>query len=246
VREAAEEELERPAAALFWSALAAGLTIGFSFFAGAYLSRFAPESLRPAAAAAGYPLGFVFVVLARSQLFTENTLEPVIPLLARPTMSIFRKLLLLWATVLVGNLAGAFVFALISARTPMVAREFGQELLRLAGEGVRGGFWLVGYRAIYAGWLVALMAWLVASTKNTGAQAALIWLTTAPIAAFDFRHSIAGAVEAFYLALAGASGWRQAWAGFIVPAVLGNILGGVLFVALINHGQVAAGRGREN
>jgi formate/nitrite transporter FocA (FNT family) len=30
--------------------------------------------------------------------------------------------------------------------------------------------------------------------------------------------------------------------GFLVPAILGNIVGGVALVALLNHGQVVAGR----
>ena len=38
ITSAAEEELERPAASLLWSALGAGLTISFSFIVGAYLA----------------------------------------------------------------------------------------------------------------------------------------------------------------------------------------------------------------
>ena len=70
----------------------------------------------------------------------------------------------------------------------------------------------------------------------------LVWLTTAPIAAVGFRHSVAGSVEAFYRAFEGAATWGDMWLGFIAPAVAGNIVGGVLFVALLNHGQVAADR----
>ena len=103
VRVAAEEELKRPAQALLWSAIAAGLTIGFSFLAGAYLSSLVSEPYKQAASSVGYPLGFIFVVLARSQLFTENTLEPIIPLLNRPSWSIFKSMLSLWAIVLFGN-----------------------------------------------------------------------------------------------------------------------------------------------
>jgi formate/nitrite transporter FocA (FNT family) len=88
------------------------------------------------------------------------------------------------------------------------------------------------------------MAWLIASTRATGAQVILVWLTTAPIAALGFRHSIAGSVEALYRAFEGAATWAPMWLGFIVPTVAGNIVGGVLFVAFLNHGQVAADRGR--
>jgi len=242
VSKAAEEELERPAPALIWSALAAGMTIAFSFFAGAYLASLAPEPWSHAAASFGYPLGFIFVVLARNQLFTENTLEPVIPLLRRPTLETLRKLLGLWAAVLAGNLAGALLLGLLAARTKMLQPHLTEPLLRLARETTDGGFLTVAWKAVFAGWLVALMAWLVASTHSTFAQVALIWLSTAPIAAFGFRHSIAGAVEAFYRAFAGDASWGRMLGGFLAPALLGNIIGGVTLVALLNHGQVAVGR----
>lgn len=246
VREAATEELKRPVAALFWSALAAGLTIGFSFLAGAYLTTLVAEPFKASAAAIGYPLGFIFVVLGRHQLFTENTLEPVIPFLHQPRWSTLQRLLSLWAIVLVGNMIGALIFAGIAAHTPLVEPKFKQAMLSLAQHATGGGFSLVFYRAIYAGWLIALMAWLVASTHETLSQLALIWLTTAPIAAFGFRHSIAGSIEAFYRAFGNSALWSDMIGNFVVPSILGNIVGGVIFVALLNHGQVAADRaGRD-
>jgi formate/nitrite transporter FocA (FNT family) len=242
IRVAAQEELRRPAAALFWSASAAGLTIGFSFLAGAYLMAIVPAAYSGAATAVGYPLGFVFVVLARGQLFTENTLEPIIPLLHAPTLKTLRQLLSLWVVVLIGNLAGACAFAAIVALTPMLGETLRPTLIAVAKTGTDGGFWLVALRAIYAGWLIALMAWLIASTRATGAQVLLIWLTTAPISALGFRHSVAGSVEAFYRAFEHTAGWREMAGSFILPAVAGNIVGGFVFVALLNHGQVAADR----
>jgi formate/nitrite transporter FocA (FNT family) len=101
------------------------------------------------------------------------------------------------------------------------------------------------YLAVFAGWLIALLAWLMGSTHSTAAQIAMIWLCTAPIAALHFRHSIAGSVEAFYAAAAGGVGWANAIVGFVVPSVLGNAIGGVLLVALLNHGQVVAEKKEE-
>jgi formate/nitrite transporter FocA (FNT family) len=234
----ADEELHRPLGELAWSSLDAGLAIGFSFVAGAYLSTLVSPELGKAACAVGYPLGFVFVVLARSQLFTENTLEPVIPLLNRRDGKTLRRVLRLWGIVLPGNLVGALCFALVAARTSMFDAELHDAFLAVATRATDGGFWHVAYRGIFAGWLVALMAWLVSSTRATGAQIALVWLTTAPIAAFGFRHSIAGAVEAFYRAAAGAASWGAMLGEFVVPAVIGNVIGGVVLVALLNYGQV--------
>ncbi len=240
VREAAEEEMQRPAVALFWSAVAAGLTIGFSFFAGAYLYTLASEPYKATAAAAGYPLGFIFVVLGRNQLFTENTLEPIIPFLNNMNRIMLGRLLTLWVIVLAGNLVGALGFAVMSALTPMVTPEFRHTLLDFATQATSDGFIMVLYRGIFAGWLIALMAWLVASTSSSSTQVALIWLTTAPISVFEFRHSVVGSVEALYRVAVGAASWQAMATEFIVPAVLGNIIGGFVFVALLNHGQVAA------
>lgn len=238
VSESGEEEMRRPPGQLFWSSLAAGLTIGFSVLAAAFLFTLAPPGLEHAAAAAGYPLGFILVVLARSQLFTENTLDPVIPLLHNRDRATLVRLLRLWVVVLAGNLVGTFVFALVAARTSMLDAGLHAAVLRLSVQGTEGGFWLVAFRAIFGGWLVALMAWLVSSTRSTGAQLTLIWLTTAPIAAFGFRHSIAGAVEAFFRVGVGQATWPQMTGQFLVPAIIGNIVGGVTLVALLNHGQV--------
>jgi len=240
VRVVAEEEMRRPARDLGWSALAAGLTIGFSSLAAAYLTLWVPATYAPAAIAAGYPLGFIFVVQARNQLFTENTLEPVIPFLQRRDRRTFGRLLRLWVIVLIGNLIGAAIFAALAARTPLLDDPMQRALLDVAKFGTDGGFALVIYRAIFGGWLIALMAWLVSSTRATGTQVLYIWITTAPIAAFGFRHSIAGAVEAFYLALIGAASWSAMLGGFLVPAIIGNVIGGVVLVAMLNHGQVTS------
>jgi formate/nitrite transporter FocA (FNT family) len=238
VRLVAEEEMRRPAWDLAWSSLAAGLTIGFSFLAAAYLSLWVPTYLAPVAVAAGYPLGFIFVVQARNQLFTENTLEPVIPFLQHRDRKTLARLFRLWAIVLAGNLIGAAIFALLAAHTPMLDERMRAALSAVAVDGTSGGFGSVTYRAIFGGWLVALMAWLVSSTRATGAQVLYIWITTAPIAALGFRHSIAGAVEAFYLAMNGAATWGATFGGFLIPAIIGNVIGGVVLVAMLNHGQV--------
>jgi formate/nitrite transporter FocA (FNT family) len=68
----------------------------------------------------------------------------------------------------------------------------------------------------------------------------IIWICAAAISAFGFRHAIAGAVEAFYRACAGTSSWGEMVLEFIVPAVLGNAVGGVVLVALLNYAQVKA------
>jgi formate/nitrite transporter FocA (FNT family) len=243
VLEDAKKELDKSVSTLSLSGLDAGLAISFSPLAGAFLASVAPPHLVHAATAAGYPLGFVFVVLARSQLFTENTLEPVLPLLEEPSAKMFRKLLRLWAVVLAANLAGAVLISLAIARTDMLPAPVLSAFIDHARETTSGGFGRVFYLAIFAGWLVALMAWLVAATHSTSAQIAIVWLTTAPISALGFRHSIAGAVSAFARVWAGDASLGDMLGGFEIPALLGNVVGGVVLVAMLNHGQVRPEKG---
>jgi formate/nitrite transporter FocA (FNT family) len=73
IRREGEDELARPASALAWSALAAGLSMGFSFVAEALLeARLPDEPWRPLIAKFGYSVGFLIVVLGRQQLYTET------------------------------------------------------------------------------------------------------------------------------------------------------------------------------
>ncbi len=161
------------------------------------------EIQRPSKALLWYPLGFIFVIMARSELFTENTLVPVVPFLERRDRERFIGLLRVWGLLLAGNMVGAVIFGLALAGTPMVNSEMHAALLQVARSATKGGFGTVMYSAVFAGWLIALLAWLLASTTSTMAQIVLIWLCTFPISAFEFRHSIAGSVEAFYRASLG-------------------------------------------
>ena len=242
VSDAAKEELERPASELIWSSLASGLLLGFSFLAVAFVTSLVPPAYHTLATAVAYPLGFFYVVHARHQLFTENTLEPVIPLLEKRDGKTLRQLLRLWGIVLPMNLVGALLFALVLVHTQVVEPKLVTPLLDAARLSTEGGAQLVFYKGIWAGWLIALMAWLIAATHDTMAQIVMVWLATAPIAAFGFRHSIAGAIEAFYRAASGDATWMQMLFSFEIPAILGNIIGGVVLVALLNHGQVSKAR----
>jgi formate-nitrite transporter family protein len=81
IRKDGDEELQRSWSALAWSALAAGLSLGFSFVAEGPLRSHLPNTLwRPLVVNIGYPLGFLIVIIGRQQLFTENTLAAIIPL----------------------------------------------------------------------------------------------------------------------------------------------------------------------
>jgi formate/nitrite transporter FocA (FNT family) len=234
----AEEELHRKSGPLLYSAVAAGLTIGFSFLASAFLRMHGHEEVtKHLLATAGYPLGFVLVILSRNELFTENTLEPVIPLLHRRDRRTFADMMRLWGLLILGNMIGALAFALLLAHTNMVPERMRHDMLELSRQVTGLGFGLTFYRAIFAGWLLAALTWMLAATHERITQVLLVFLATAPIAAFEFSHSIAGSVEAFYRAGVGDAAWWSMIRDFVVPALLGNAVGGVTVVALLNFAQ---------
>src|SRR3712207_1868780 len=113
-----EGELARSSSALFWSGLAAGLSMGFSMIAEGLLHAHLPDApWRPLVAKLGYSVGFLIVILGRQQLFTENTLTPILPLLQRKAGATVANVSRLWVVVLVANLLGALLVALVAART---------------------------------------------------------------------------------------------------------------------------------
>lgn len=235
-----ETELERPSASLFWSALAAGLSMGFSMVGLGLLHTYLPDApWRPAVASFGYSLGFLIVILGRQQLFTENTLTPILPLLQRRDRSTLGRVLRLWGVVLLGNLLGALLFALAVAHSPAFDPDVKHSFAELGQQAMQHDFGTTLVRGIFAGWLIALMVWLLPL-----AQTARVWviiILTYFVGLAHLSHIIAGSIETFTLAAMGQASWMGVLGGFVVPALLGNIIGGVMLVAALNHAQIVAG-----
>jgi formate/nitrite transporter FocA (FNT family) len=239
VREVGEQELRRTPSALVWSALAAGLSMGFSLVAQGLLHAYLPAARwTPLIDNFGYSVGFLIVLLGRQQLFTENTLTVILPLLAHPDRKTFLRVARLWVVVLAANLLGAFLFAAVVAHTAIFPSEIQHSLASVAQHSLRGGFGLTILRGIFAGWLIALMVWLLPASEGTRFH--IIILITYLVALGGFAHIIAGSVDVLYLVNIGAISWLTYWIGFMLPTLIGNILGGVTLVAVLNFAQVAA------
>lgn len=239
-----EEELRRPSAALFWSGLAAGLSMGFSMIAEGLLHAHLPETpWRPLVSKFGYSVGFLIVILGRQQLFTENTLKPILPLLKRKPGATVGNVARLWAVVLVANLLGALAIALVCARTEAFDPQVRESFAVLGRRAMEPGLGVTLLRGVFAGWLIALMVWLLPFAET--ARVWVIVILTYFVGLGHFSHVIAGAVEVFALSAAGQTSWASALGGYVLPALAGNILGGVTLVATLNHAQVVAGGGED-
>jgi formate-nitrite transporter family protein len=244
VRLEGEEELVRPPSALAWSGVAAGLSMGFSLIVQGALWPYLPDApWRVAVCRLGYTVGFLIVVLGRQQLFTENTLTPILPLLSDGNWRRTGTVLRLWVVVLAANLVGTMAVGWLTAHTAAFSPEVRQALGLVARQAVEGDPGSILVRGIFAGWLIALMVWLLPFAES--ARVSVIFIITYVIALGGFTHVVAGSVEVAYLLGTGAVSWQHAWLGYMLPTLVGNVIGGVALVTAVNHAQVVAGgRGR--
>lgn len=237
IRQEAEYELERPSSALMWSGLAAGLSMGFSMVAQALLGSYLPDAKwTPLLTKFGYSVGFLIIILGRQQLFTENTLTPVLQLFKTKSLDVLKNVGRLWGIVLVANIAGAFLFALAVSNIVIFEPDVYKKFNEIALGTVNSGFSVTFFRAIFAGWLIALIIWLLPFAEQ--ARIWVIIIITYIIGLGEFSHIIAGAVDSLYGVLVQQITFWAFTTRFFIPTLLGNIVGGVALVAAINYAQV--------
>jgi formate/nitrite transporter FocA (FNT family) len=176
IRRQGDEELNRSAQALFWSGLAAGFSMGMSLAVEGLLQAHLPDAAwRPLVVRLGYCFGFVMVIGGRQQLFTENTLSPIIPLLERHDLTTLWKVAKLWTAVLVSNVIGAHIAAWVLSNTPAFPRDVQHAFQEIAQEAIAADFWTVLLRGILAGWLIAMMVWILAALNSARLPVILMW-----------------------------------------------------------------------
>ncbi len=238
IRAEGTSELERDSLPLALSALAAGLSMGFSLIVEGKLRALLPDGyLRELISPLGYTVGFLIVVLGRQQLFTENTLTPMLPLMHNRDMKTLLQVMRLWAIVLAANVAGAILAATAIAHAGAFDKELLSAFEEISRAALRAPFQGTFVHAVYAGWMIALMVWLLPGAET--ARTLIIIIITYIVAVMGFSHIIAGSVDCAFAVERGIATWQDFIWRFFLPTVLGNIVGGVALVAALNYGQVA-------
>lgn len=236
----AEEELERPSIALAWSGLAAGMSMGFSLVLdGLIQSRLPDAAWRELVGKFGYTIGFVILILGRQQLFTENTLTPVLSLLKRRDRKTFLNTSRLWGILLISNLVGAALFAYVVQRSSVFSDSERAAFLRISSEAMEPYRWTLFLKGIFAGWLIAIMVWMLPEAE-TGRIWILI-LIPYVVGLGGLSHIVIGSIYCIYSVAAHLHTWGEYLGHFAWPVLLGNCLGGVTLVAVVNYAQATAG-----
>jgi len=235
---AADEEITSSSRELFFSALAGGFAITITFML--YVSLTASTGADPVLSALLYPLGFIYIIIGGYQLYTENTLPPVALTLER--LASVPALLRNWTVVLAGNFLGgglgaaALVYGkVISAEAAVVAMELGQT-------GVATGWWSLFAKAAFAGLIVAGVVWVEYAARDTISRLVVVYIAFLAIPIGGLYHSVVSFTEMTYLVLEGELLLSVGLTDFVLPVLLGNTVGGVVLVTVVNYFQTTEHR----
>lgn len=230
----------RPAALLLAAGLAGAfisiggilsLTIGYGFPEAAQHN----PGLQKLLAGAMFPIGLILVVALGAELFTGNN-AMLIPAYMNRRYSL-ADVLRNWAIVYLGNFAGALLFTwLMVYLTGLTASDPYHTAILGITEAKTSMPWLtVMLKGIGANWFVCLGVWLALSGHSLVEKALGCWLPVMAFVALGYEHCIA---NMFYLPLGLMEGADVSIArcitANIIPATIGNIIGGALFVGALH------------
>lgn len=183
-----------------------------------------------------FPVGFIILLVGKSELFTENFFLPVTAVLEGEGS--VRELLTLWSASLGANLLGGLLFAFLITRGDVLDQNPSQQLVGLATHKIDYTFVTALVKAIFAGWLMTMLTWLLVAAEGFGSRMAIIWMIGTLITLGSFNHVVISASEIYMGMFLGAdiTVWEWFTRNFL-PALLGNVVGGVVFVTLLNYVQ---------
>lgn len=186
--------------------------------------------------ALAFPVGFIILLVGKSELFTENFFLPVTAVLEREGTP--QQLARLWSSTLLFNLIGVLVFAMLISRPEVLDPGPATVLSHLAEERVGYAVSTAVIKAVFAGWIMTLLTWLLLASEGFTSKLLIIWIMGALIVLGEFNHVIISAAEIWMAILLDADVTVPQWffRNFL-PALVGNLLGGIVFVTLLHYIQ---------
>jgi formate/nitrite transporter FocA (FNT family) len=235
-------EMHRPVKGVAISGFAAGLTVSFgALFMGMVLTfqpSFPSTLVKQLALGGVSAVGFLFVIIGQTELFTAHTTMAVLPVLADRASPL--ELLRLWSVVLAANLVGCACFAgLIAAIGPAMDIVDPAAFGSMASALLPFPWWVITASGVIAGWLMGLLTWLVAASRDTISRVVIVLVVAATIGFAPFHHALLGTTEVLTAMFLGQGVTLTQFGTFLTWTTLGNAIGGGVFVALLNYGHVA-------
>ena len=136
------------------------------------------------------------MILGRQQLFTKNTLTVILPLLKKRETAMLGRVARLWFIVFATNLLGAFAFAWLLGNSNAFEADTRRMFLKIGEETIQPEFGTLVLRGILAGWLIALMVWLLPFAESARLWVIIILAYVVGLA--NLPHVIAGNITLFH------------------------------------------------
>jgi formate/nitrite transporter len=206
-----------------------------------------------------FPLGLILIVLTGAELYTGDAmLAPFAAFSGQGSwLSVFR----LWGLSYIGNIIGALFFAALvtfgvllqPGPEGMTAGASAVNVVAFASERCSYpgliGIWACFIKAVAAGWLLNLAVLLGICADDAIGKIAGVWFPSMALASTGLEHSItnaalvpAGLLCAPHLTflqvaqvgpLAGNLGWSIFIFSNLIPATIGNLLGGLVLSGVL-------------
>lgn len=183
-----------------------------------------------------FPIGLMLVVILGADLFTGNN-ALLIPPCLEGRISI-KQTVANWTTIWLGNFVGALVVAYFLIYIPDVfsAPSYTAAVQKIALGKCSASFSTIFFKGIGANWCVCLAVWLALGGRRLGEKLLACEIPVMAFVALGFEHCIA---NMFFIPLGMMYGAEiSLYDLFVVnllPATLGNIVGGAVFVGLSQY-----------
>lgn len=191
-----------------------------------------PAALQKIISGCVFPVGLILIVVLGGELFTGNN-AMMVPAWMRGDYgagTVVRN----WAIVYFGNFVGALAFAWLLVYLPGLTASdpYAPAIIRVAEAKVSLPWLTVFLRGIGANWCVCLAVWLAMSGRRLSEKMIACWLPVMTFVTLGYEHCIA---NMFFIPLGMMQGADVSVSAFVIdnliPATIGNIVGGALFVA---------------
>ncbi|MGG3563110.1 formate/nitrite transporter family protein [Neobacillus rhizosphaerae] len=179
-----------------------------------------------------FPVGLMLIIIAGGELLTGNMMAlPIAVLAKRATLG---QLARNWLLVLVSNFIGAIFVAYFFGHILGLTETgpFLTKTVAIAQAKMDETFIQSVISAVGCNWLVCLGVWLAYGADDIGGKILAIWFPIMGFVAIGFQHVVANMFVIPAAIFAGHFTWTD-YVGNFVPVVIGNAIGGGVFVAFI-------------
>jgi len=200
----------------------------------------------------GFSTGFFFVILSGSILFTEANVVLPSTLLRQRVRPLLGRLVAFWALALVGNFVGAWMTSWLICLAQVYPPEMHEALATFVEKktsyhtvGTATAWFQAVLSGVLANWMVGMAAFFATMGRTIIGKYIPVFLAVTLFCSANFQHSVA---NMGYFGLISAQGngpgWWIAFVWSIIPAGIGNMIGGAILVALpFSYAFRAAHRG---